>query len=194
MFHQQRHHDGQEFGGWDFRTKFNLAYLVVSGFTTCFTVFLRHRFGREALGLRAVIGILAMVVYMATYPESAAMSGYFFLWWIALVLQRLGHFVRRTKGIVLHSRFEGEPWIGALLPPALREGGAKFLEVVLCVLVAAMLQGDDMALANFMFLGAASLTVKAVIDGRADYRRVAQMRDAEIEQRAMLDRWRGGRF
>ncbi len=184
----------QQDNGLDIRFGLNLFYMLLSGFTTCFTVFLRRSFGGEAIGFNALFAIVIMVFYMGGHPESAGMIDFFGFWVIALVCQRIGYFIRRLRRVVVHSHYEGDSWIGVLLPFLERVGIARFLEVPLCVILGIALGQHDQALGEFVFFGAFGLMFKGMIDGAIERKHVQRMQDAAIEQRARLNRWRSGNF
>jgi len=180
--------------GFDVRTGFNVFYLLVRSYATCFTVFLRRGFGAEAFGLNAIIAVPIMLFYMQAHPESGAMFDFFCLWWVALVLQRAGYFIRRLRGVAVHSHFDGMPWIGVILPFLHRGGAARFLEVPLCVALSGVLGVYDFALGQFVFYGAFALLAKGMIDRYVERKHVQRMQDAAIDQYSRLERWRRGNF
>lgn len=175
------------------RQRINVGYLILSGFSNCFTVMLRHRFGGQAFGLNAVASIVIMLLFMMSFPASIGLPNFFFVWWIAILCQRVGHFARRVRGIVLHSRYDGEPWIETFLP-RLGTHVPRVLEIALCAWAASDLAATDPGFSRLCLSGAAALAAKWLIDGHVDHQRVQRMHDAEIEQRSLVDRWSRGGF
>lgn len=172
----------------------NLAYLLLRGYTVCVTAFLRRRFGSQALGFPGLAAILIMIFYIVAHPESRGMVNYFGYWWVMLALQRIGHFVRRWRGVTLHSQFDGEPLVGVILP-FLHVGGLPyFLDVLICLGMGWFLHSIDPAVGKFVFGGGIALFIKEVMDNSIQGREVERMHDAEIEQRAKVARWRSSRF
>lgn len=192
MFEQSNQQQGDGF--FDFRFGINVLYWLLSGFTSCFTVFLRRTFGGAAFGFNILAAILIMVFYMGSHPESHGMVDFFGFWWIALICQRIGYFIRCMRGIRVHSHFQGISWLCVLFPFLGRTRMADYLEIPLCVFLGAALAHHDQALGQFVFYGAFGLLIKGVIDNSVERQQVQRMQDAYIEQRSRLERWRTGRF
>lgn len=176
------------------RNAMHLASLVINGHATCLTVFLRHSFGSEALGVNGIAAILVMVFFMAMYGGSQGMECLFGLWFVMLVLQRMRTFWLAWKGVPLHSLYTGYPWLGNLLTLGLSNSAARFVEMLVCLVAGAAISAKDPQLGNFVALGFVSLMLQNGIENRVDRMRLRRMRDAEIEQRFLLGRYRDGRF
>src|ERR1700686_4374451 len=112
------------------RSGVNLLYLLVCGHAACFTVFTRHSFGVETLGINGVAALGLMLVYIC-FTGSPAMLPFLAIWFVALALQRLTTFVRSRRGWYEHSRYEGYLWLGFLVPFVRRVEGAKFCEMLI---------------------------------------------------------------
>jgi hypothetical protein len=175
--------------GGNLRQSFNVLYILVRGYAACVTVFLRRRFGAESLGLSGVVAVAIMIVYLSAHPASRGMSNFFVGWWIMLAFQRLGHFNRRRKGIILHSQYDGESIVGVLVPFLNFNDLPRLLDVLICLGLGWLLHSTDPALGNFIFGGGIALLVKEMIDRGIEDRQVQRMFDGEIEQRARLARW-----
>ena len=93
-----------------------------------------------------------------------------------------------------HSRYEGYPWLGFLVPFVKRVEGAKLIEMLLCLTVGTLLLGVDQSLGQFVFFGSFSLMGKAAIEGQIEQNRVQQMRDAQIEMRHFADQFNNNSF
>jgi hypothetical protein len=179
--------------GNSFKTGINIFYLIVNGFSTAFTVFLRRSFGGEAFGLNAFACILIMILFMMGHPESPGLPRFFCLWWVALILQRIGHFTRRMRGVVLHSRFGGISWFETLLP-FFNHPVACVLEMATCILLGVGFAPNDQGLGRFFVLGGCALFVRFFVESHIEHLHVRRLNDAAIEHRARVARWRGGRF
>ena len=177
----------------NFKTGVNLFYLILSGYTTAFTVFLRHGFGGEAFGFNAFASIVIMLLFMMKYPESQGLVSFFGFWWGALFLQRIGHFGRRLHGILVHSRFEGVSWFEKFLP-FINLPVARTLEMTTCVLMGVSITPDDEGLGRFFLYGGGALFLKFLVDSHIDHLQVRRLNDAAIEHQAKVARWRSGRF
>jgi hypothetical protein len=175
------------------RSSANLMYLLLCAHSACFTVFTRHSFGVAALGLSGSAAFGLMMVYICC-TGSQAMALYFFVWFVAFALQQLANFVRARRGLYEHSRYEGYPWLGFLVPFVKRVEGAKLIEMLLCLMVGTLLLGVDQSLGQFVFFGFFSLIGKAAIEGQIEQNRVQQMRDAQIEMRQFADQFNNINF
>ena len=185
---QQQQRDGNSM-----RSSMNLLYLLVCGHSACFTVFTRHSFGVEALGINGVAALGLMLGYIC-FTGSPAMLPFLAIWLVALALQRLTTFVRSRRGWYEHSRYEGYPWLGFMVPFVRRVQVRKVCEMALCLTAGTFLLGVDQGLGQFVFFGFFSLMGKAAIEGQIDQNRVQRMRDAEIEMRQLVDQFNGRDF
>jgi len=179
--------------GNSFRNGINVFYLLISGLATAFAVFFRRSFGGEAIGINAVAAIVIMLFFMMAYPQSGGLSLFFCLWWGALVLQRLGHFYRRLRGIGLHSQFDGITWLETLMP-FIGSSLGRLFEVAFCLFIGTQIGARDAGLSQFFICGGIGLLLKFFADRHIDYMQVRQLNDATIEQQAMVARWRGGKL
>lgn len=184
----------QQNDGLDVRFGVNVFYLLINGYATCFTIFLRRSFGGEAFGFNAIISVIIILFYMLAHPRSGGMLDFFYLWWMALICQRIGYFIRRRRGLIIHSRFEGVSWFAVIFPFLQHEGLLRFLEMFTCIMLGGMLAAHDQALGRFVFFGAFGLMAKGTIDSFVDRKQVQRMHDAAIEQRSLMDRWQRGNF
>jgi len=178
----------QQPNGMSVRASANVFYLLVCAHSTCFTVFTRHSFGVEGLGTNGVAALGLMFAY-ACYTASPAMLQYLAIWFVALALQRLTTFVRTRRGWYEHSRYEGYPWLAFMLPFVRDVPGAKFFEMLFCLMAGTFFLGIDEALGRFVLFGAFSLLAQAVIERQGETNRLQAMRDAEIEMRGLADRF-----
>ena len=98
------------------------------------------------------------------------------------------------QGYSIHSYYAGTPWVGFLLPFVKKYETAIVVEIAVCILGSMWLREYDKALANFLFFGAFSIAFKSGIEREIVKKRLQRMRDAELEQQHMLDRYRRGDF
>jgi len=176
--HQDRHFRARRF--------VNLLYLLVSGYATCFTVFIRRNFGTEALGLNAAVAFIIMMGYTAVHPGSR-MGFFVMLWFVMLVAQWLNTMLCRARGIVVHSRYDGYPRLGFAFPFVRAERTAKTIECLACVLIGGLLFEVDQSLGVFVMFGCFGLLLRLAIDDEIDRKRLQRMHDAEIEQSYMME-------
>jgi hypothetical protein len=184
----------QKGGGFGIRGVINLLYLVVSGHATCVTPFVRRNFGSEALGRNGAIALIILVVYMVAYPTHRALVNLGGLWFLMVILQRLktGRLLR--KGFVVHSRFDGEPFLGFIVPFVTRYQTASFIEFLALLIFGIWIASIDAALSRLVVVSAVCLVIKMTIEEEIVRKRLRAMRNAEVEQRSIVERYRRGDF
>ena len=178
----------QEFG---MKDSFNVFYAVCRVHTFCFLPFIRRDFGTDALGFPAACALLLMLMVggLGRIPE---MFPYLLFWLFVMMWQRgrTSRLVRR--GVVWHSRYEGDPWLALSIPFVRKASTAKrLIEPVLCLLVGAALHDVSHGLGVFVMAGFFSLAAVDGIHREIDRKQLAAMRDAEIEQKWLAARYRG---
>jgi hypothetical protein len=189
MFGQQQQGGGLGVGG-----VVNLIYVLVSGHATCLTPFVRRNFGSEALGRNGAVAMLIIVFYMAAYPRHVAVGQFGTLWFAMLILQRLKTGWLMRKGTVLHSYDDGYPVLGFIIPQVKRFETAYIIEFFVVIGFGIWLSNYDAALSRLVVVSSVCMVIKTAIEQDIARKRLRAMRDAEIEQRAMLDRYRRGDF
>jgi hypothetical protein len=138
-----------------------LVLLVANAHATCVTVFTRSHFGVEALGVPGVAALVLMLAYgCLRAPE---MFVYLGCWLVALIIQRIGTFRLVRQGWRAHSRYAGYPALAMRLPWVTERVAVTLIEPLL------FRQGIEQEITR---------------------KRVQKMRDAEIEQRYIADRFR----
>ncbi len=187
--HNPHHHHP-----FDMRVAVNLLYVLVSGHATCVTPFVRRNFGREALGRNGAVAFVILFFYMAAYPRHFVLQQFTFWWFVMLVLQRLKIMYLVSRGRSPHSRYDGYPYLGFLLPFVKEYKAAWIIEFLSLMACGVWLSTLDAPLGKLIIISAVCLIVKNAIDEDVVRRRLQSMRDAEIEQRVLLDRYRRGDF
>ena len=168
----------------------NLIYILAAGHATCFTVFMRHSFGTNALGRNGVVALLMILFYIAG-TEDPRMLLFLWVWLAALVYQRLRTFRLWRKGHVWHSRYDGYPALGMKLPFTKTEGAAPINEILICFLAATAFAPWCESMAVFLMLGMVSLFIVRGFDMQILSNRVRSMKDAAIEQQFLAALHRG---
>ncbi|HEY2837675.1 MAG TPA: hypothetical protein VGJ26_00890, partial [Pirellulales bacterium] len=158
----------------------NLCYLALSGYVTCFTPFLRRNFGRGALGINAAIAFVIIMFYRLAHPESHMLGEFQLLWMAFVVMQWFRTAWLTKKGIAIHSRCDGYPWLGYALPFVKQEPLARVIEFLGLLFFGVSLGRIDMPLSAFLVFGSLALLVKGGIDSEIDRKRLQAMRDAEL--------------
>lgn len=178
----------------DMQGSFNLAYFLAHSHATCLTPFIRTDFGREALGMNGLCALILLLAY-GSFTNSAAMWIFLLLWILALLRQRLKGIENRNKGIAIHSRYNGYPWLSfKLFPRTKDETSARGIDGFLCMGMGALLSYVDPPLGWFIGVGGFSLLFVEALIVELRKKRLQAMQDAEIEQRDLAEHYRRGRF
>lgn len=189
MYQQQQHDKQQAHGG------FNLAYFVLFGFATCVIPFTRTNTGKEAFGLNSFAALLLMIAF-GSFANSQAIWVLLLLWILAVLRQRVTQMQNHRKGFIVHSRSLGDPWLAFKLFPRIKDyGTAKGAEAFLVMAIGCLLgYGLDPALGWLLALGGIGCLCIEGFAAEVRKRRLQDMRDAEMEQRDLAERFRDGRF
>jgi hypothetical protein len=175
--------------GLSHKDTFNIAYALVKGHAMCFLPFMRKNFGSEALGWPGAAALVIMVAVggLGRIPEMWPFLGF---WVVAMLYQRASTARAMSKGVIRHSRYEGD--VDTRLIKS-RATAKLVLEPLCCVAggVAFQAVGFSHGFAVFIGAGAFSLALLAMIDRHMDQQRVQAMRDAAIEQEYLAARVRG---
>src|SRR3954454_17204740 len=89
---------------------FGLIYLVAKTHATGITPLIRSHHGCEAFNPYAFFALIMMALLSANRWGSA-MGVYLIVWFFAIVYRRIETLRLRLKGVVLHSRQVGYPWL-----------------------------------------------------------------------------------
>ena len=185
--HQQQHGNSDMNGG--FNALFNIAY----GHAIIMIVFLRSNLGREAVGFYGIFS-LALIFLWGGLTNSFAMFIFLGAFVLALISQRMKTFTNERKGILLHSRYNGDSVVSKRLFPRMSDLNLRGMDAFLCLVIGAVLTIVDKPLGVFIGLGCISILLTEQISREIYRKRMQAMRDAEIEQRYLAERYRSGRF
>lgn len=171
----------------------NLLYLAACGHATCLLVFLRCRFGTAAFQ-RNGLAALAIIIIYGCLTNDYVMWPFYLTWQVVFVVRQIGARRAWLKGLTEHSRYGGWPWAAMLVPGVRKEMTAKTaVEPLLCLLLAVPVFPLSPHLGFFILLGLFSLPLKAAIERSVLQARVRALKDAEIENRQLMDAYRGSR-
>lgn len=191
MFGQQQPQQTQK--SMDFNQFTNIFYLAVASYGSCVTVFLRHSFGSKSFGLHFLGAFLINYLYVGMYPRHPLIQIYFLLWIAVTILQRIRASALTRSGKV-HSKSAGYPWVGYLLPWIRTYSGAVVMEAAVCFFGGVFMMPYDEEFGAFIVFAGVAAALKHGLEADIDTARLTRMRDAEIEQRHLLDRYRRGDF
>jgi hypothetical protein len=109
---------------------------------------------------------------------------------MALPIQRIITFAMLRRGYGLHSMDSGWPLLMLILPFIKKRNTAIAVEATLCFLVGGILIGVSPFIGQYMVIGCFSLILRTTIETWVINRRLQRMRDAELEQRWLTERYR----
>jgi hypothetical protein len=183
---QQNDGPGDQF---DTRNAFNGLALLVYCHSSCVTVFFRRYFGREGLGLNGVGAFLMMVLTLGISGE-IGMLWFLSVWMLLVIFHRVNRLREWLLGIVRHSHFAGEPWLGQFFTK--RDGVIRMLiEPLVCVLAGGVILWlGSPVLGMFVMSGALSLIAVYCVQREVIQARAQHMLDAEIEMRLANARYK----
>jgi hypothetical protein len=158
----------------------NWLVFLLNGLKLALTVFSRRSFGRDGIGFPGLFAICFFLVY-ASYAQSAIVLNAFYVWLFALLIQRLRTSMQRKKGIMVHSRYDGFPWLGALLCRRRSELSAYRCELGFWVAMAVVAACFDPALGGFIGIAACGLVGHESFKVEMRRKQQHNMEDARIE-------------
>lgn len=175
--------------GDDIRRGINAVCLLAHAHAHCLYPFLRYGYGLQVPGFQGVMAVGLMWV-ACLYTEDLAILKFLGVWLVATIIQRVIAFYRHWRGLREHSHYEGYPWLAALFARGRGEIVARSFEPVLVVPAGLGLAVWSEPLGVFVLAGAVSLPLVLIISETAKLRRVTDMLDMELEQRALAERVR----
>ncbi|MCZ2343627.1 MAG: hypothetical protein LC104_17815 [Bacteroidales bacterium] len=173
---------------------FNWLNLAVNAHASTLTPLSRTDFGSEGLGMPGFIGMF-MILGWGSYFHCYPMFIYFVIWMGVLLCQRVKTFINWRRGtIIVHSRYNGYPWIVRRFFPRLSEPNAKAVEAFAFFGIGGVIAQFIPPLGWYFMLGLPSILVSEAIIVETTRRRLQAMRDAEAEQRYLAEMYKRGRF
>lgn len=165
-----------------------LLYGLANVHFTCIAVFIRCRFGSEALGWNGLGAFLLLICLAASQP---GMGWYFLAWLVMQIYRRVETLRMWMRGQVTHSRYAGDPWLAMRIPFCRDDQSARAAEPLLCFALGAVLLPLSQCAGGLVMAGLVSATVRNIIEELIDRKRIQAMRDAEIEASYYGRRLRG---
>jgi hypothetical protein len=189
MFEFQQQRDDRN----DMKGSFNFAYVLLKGHALTGRVFTSTDFGSESMGFAGIVGFMAILVY-GGMMNSYAMFLFLIAYLLAVIAQRMKQFRNRRNGVILHSHYNGYPWLALKLFPRLKEADGRAVEGFMCLAIGGLLTYVDPALGWYVMGCFFSILLSEGFDNEARRRRLQAMRDAELEVRDLAENYRQGRF
>jgi hypothetical protein len=178
------------------KDSFNVLCLVMASHATSITVFTHTGFGTNALGKRG-LAALVLLVMVAAFAGSSFMGWYILAFLVASLVQRIATAKMSRAGQRPHSLSDGRPFLIRLVR---NERTARTLEAFLCAVAGVGIavmggawQMPQLAVpAVYVGLGCISLAFDDGMSEAAMQQRVEAMRDARLENEALLRRFTEG--
>jgi hypothetical protein len=174
-------------------SSFNAANFLSYAYSLAFLVFLRTNFGREGIGIQGLVTVFLILGY-GSFAQCYAMFPFFLLWFLAVICQRARQFVNWRRGVNIHSYYNGDSWLSKRLFPRLSERNAKAVDAFLCLAIGGVIAQFDKPFGFFIMGGFGAILFTEAVIVETTKRRLQTMRDAEIEQRYLAERYKSGRF
>jgi hypothetical protein len=172
---------------------FNGAAILANAHALTCTVFIRTDFGREGIGINGLIAMLLILGY-GSFAHCYPMFIYFLLWVLAVICQRIKQFINWRRGVILHSQYNGYPWLSRRLFPRMSELNARGVDAFLCLAAGGLIAQFNQPLGWFVMAGFVSILFSEAVMVESTRKRLQAMRDAEIEQRYLAEQYKSGRF
>ncbi|MBX3451714.1 hypothetical protein SH668x_003714 [Planctomicrobium sp. SH668] len=172
---------------------FNTANFLSHAHALALTVFLRTDFGREGIGIHGLVTFVLILGY-GSFAQCYAMFPFFLLWILAVICQRVRQFVNWRRGVIIHSYYNGYPWLSKRLFPRMSELNAKGVDAFLCLAIGGVIAQFDKPFGLFIMAGFASILFTEAVIVESTKRRLQAMQDAELEQRYLAEKYKSGRF
>ncbi len=187
---QQLHEPGD---GLTMAGSLNGAHALAYAHSLSCTVFLRTSFGREGIGMHGLITMLMILGYGCAM-QCLAMFPFFAVWFLAVCCQRIRRWLDERRGVIVHSRYNGYPWLSKRLFPRISELNAKGIDAFICLFVGGVIAHFDKPFGWFVAAGFLSIMFTEGMNVEGTKRRLRAMRDMELEQQYLSDAYRSGRF
>jgi hypothetical protein len=174
---------GQGQPGSNARNAFNIFYVVLRGWSLCFTPFLRENFGIRSFGGPAAIAFLILAMMSGNCPP---MQVYLALWILAVICRWVQAWQAFRRGALIHSYSAGDPECLTKGKFVRRYNTAVFVaEPLFCFVIGLMFLSYSEILGVFIMLGCVPLIAMASMDRQAVQRQLMDQRDGEVTMRGM---------
>lgn len=172
---------------------FNGLTTFAHALSLAFLPFLRTDFGKEGIGKAGMLTGL-IILGWGSVTNCPEMFGFFALWVVALACQRARQFRNWKNRVPIHSRYTGDPWVSRRLFPKLSHANARAADGFLCLVVGGVVVQFNPPLGWFIVTGFVAILLVEGVMVEATRRKLQAMRDAEIEQEYLADRYQNDRF
>jgi hypothetical protein len=168
----------------------NWLYFLCHVHATTVLPFLRRGNGTEAYAMNGVLVFVVLLV-LAIGTRNPACWAFFALWFFMIVRRRVQVYQARKRGQIVHSRYDGDPWLAFKVPfVRTNEMARSIIEPLICLIVGSLLCTLSIDLGAIVLLTCFSLMVKNGIEEEITRKRLERMRDASIENAWFAERFR----
>jgi len=172
---------------------FNAAFIIMYAHALGMLVFLRKDFGREGLGLAGLLTVFLILLW-GCQTASFPMLVFLLVWFAAVLCQRVNQFINWQRGIRVHSRYSGFPFVSKRLFPWVSDLNARGVDGFICLAVGGLLFQFDKPLGLFVAFGVFSILFVEGMSVETTKRKLQAMHDAEIEMQYLNNVRKTGRF
>lgn len=172
---------------------FNGLNFIVNAHASTLTPLARTDYPSEGIGPHGILGAI-MMLFWGSWFQCYAVWIYFLVWMGVLLCQRVKTYINWQRGVVVHSRYNGYPWIVRRFFPRLSEPNAKAVEAFAFFGIGGVIAQFIPPLGWYFMLGLPSILISEAIIVQTTRRRLQAMRDAEIEQQYLAEMYRRGKF
>jgi hypothetical protein len=172
-----------------FKQKFNIVYLLLTWHSRGITVFLREKWGKEALGTPCFFTLILMLIWWM-FTADGLFLAYIGVWFVVYLIRRIEAMMMSGK---VPSNYDGWPvdamwlcnseWIAKSWIEPMIAGVFGFL----LFQYYAYMDWRPTGLPYFMIFGVFSLKFVAMVNEAAWERNVNAIQDAKLQQRVLMD-------
>lgn len=174
-------------------SSFNGLNVMANAHAVTLTPLFRTDFGSEGIGMHGLIGVFMILAWGCVF-NCFPMFIYFLVWIAAVICQRVKTFINWQRGVISHSHYNGYPFLVRRFFSRLSEPNAKAVEAFACFGIGSVIAQFVPPLGWYFMLGFGSILFSEAVIVEQSRRRLQAMRDAEIEQRYLAEKYRQGRF
>lgn len=161
-----------------------LLWVVPAAFVRSVTVFTRHDFGSDYIGVPGVFTLLTIPIFAGIFPHLDPTPLMFHLAaYVAMILvARVRILYRWWRGIHYHSRYSGRPWLCTLFPLLNEPFTKTWIEPPLVIGASLLLVDWNEGFASHLFWAGVALWVTEIADDLSARRELQTLRDGYFEQ------------
>jgi hypothetical protein len=163
-----------------------LAVFLVDIWAMALQVPMRRMVGKNFIDMRGVMALVFVFFYGGLW-NSLPVFVWLGIYVVSVVAHRIATLRRHYRGVVLHSRYNGYPWLGVFMRRPWDETRVKMvLEPLLAMFVGAMVSPYGESSAMFFFGGAVCMFLDSTLIEVQQQKRVDDLNDASIESKDLM--------